>query len=299
MNTFFNDNVFKEKNFLDFSIVRIAFYGSILVYYRFMLDVSQWAKMDRDLYWSPISFFKFIDPETLFFPNYYSIRKLFFLSALCCCLGFFYKVNKYIAAITFLILIGIPLNFGKVHHSGHMPVVIMLIFAFAPYAGRLSIDYLALGKIKFFNSPEWSFHYRWPLHAAQFYICLVYLAAGLQKLRTSGLEWIFSDNLQTILLTRPTVTSYGLWVAQYPILCQLIAGATILIQLSCSLALVKKRFIILPLMMASFHYASEALMGAHAMFRPYIICGLVWIPYQLILAHFSPLMPERYCAEWS
>ena len=45
-----------------------------------------------------------------------------------------------------------------------------------------------------------SSEYRWPVTLMQALMATVFMAAGIAKLRQSGLAWIFSDQLQNLLL---------------------------------------------------------------------------------------------------
>lgn len=177
-------------------------------------------------------------------------------------------------------------NFGKLHHISHVPVVIMGILAFSRCGEHLSVDAWIRRWRGFKNIATSSEHYGWPIQVAKIYIVLVYFEAGLQKLKNSGLRWFEAENMQILLLTRPTLTSAGAALAALPWAAQLSAFMIIFTQLGAPLALFRPRLagIWIP-GLALFHLGSAWLMGAHGNFSGYIWSLCVWLPInELVMA---------------
>ena len=165
-----------------------------------------------------------------------------------------------------------------------MIVVIMGILAFAKYPGIFSIgQFVNTGLLKKSGYPDSSSEYNWPVKTIWIYMSLVYFAAGFQKLRHSGLEWVFSDNMATIILTRPNVPELGKLVASSEFLCRFFALMTIIVELLFFTALFSKwaRLFFVP---AAFlmHLSINLIIGVHGNFTPYLFCFIWWVPWRAI-----------------
>ena len=157
------------------------------------------------------------------------------------------------------------------------------IFCFARYSGRLSLDHFLSTKFNFLKQPLSSKEYYWPLQVMLLYLSLVYFAAGYQKVVTGGLGWIFSSNMQTILLTRPTLTSLGRSVADSAWLSQFLAFITVYGELLTPLALVNKSLKGLFLSFCCLmHIGAYHTLGADGDFNAYVMCFSLFLPWAKI-----------------
>jgi hypothetical protein len=127
-------------------------------------------------------------------------------------------------------------------------------------------------------------------------MALVFFAAGLAKLRYSGLAWAASDNLAIILIednypkgrTDP-LTTWGLYLAQHGWLCRLLAAVTLVLELGYPLALVSQtaRWAFVPgscLMLIGI----RLLMGPA--FEQFLICSLFWLPWDRLGARLHGIL---------
>lgn len=115
---------------------------------------------------------------------------------------------------------------------------------------------------------------------------LVFFAAGVSKLRHSGLAWIFSDNMAVLLIQAnyhisnadPLLSWWSLWIAQHVWLCQLFAAATIVTEVGYPLALFGgwARWFF-PISMCGLLLGIHAFMGPT--FSQFILCHLFWVPW--------------------
>jgi hypothetical protein len=132
--------------------------------------------------------------------------------------------------------------------------------------------------------PLISAEYNWPLVIAKVYTVLIYLSAGLQKFKNSGFRWFESENMQILLLTRPTLTPAGYWVATHPTIAALSALALIFTQIGAPLALLNSRWALLCVpSLVCFHLTSFWLMGAHGNFFSHIWALTLWLPINEII----------------
>ena len=272
------NNMFERYDEKSFSYFRIALYSILLLYYSFFQPIysEAWTLPQFKSFYDPISFFSFLDYSQLEYINQISYFDIWKYCMAFSAIGLLYPLSSSLSFLGLLYLAGIGLNFGKINHVNHMPVVILGIMAFSFNPGRISVDYFLFKKIRS-KLPEVT---HWSLRTAQIYMVILYFASGFQKFRNSGLDWVFSDNMQTIILTRPTVTELGLWIAKFPILCKSIAFLTLLAEITAPLALLSTRyklFVIPTLFM--FHIGTLSVLGLHGYFIPYNLCFLIWLPW--------------------
>ena len=210
------------------------------------------------------------------------------LAVLLSCVGLFTRFMTFAAFAIALYLFGVPHQFGKTGHGDGILVLTMLIFAFSRSGDAWSID--ALVRAYRSRDPRGqravprSGEYTWPIRMVWLLMALIFLAAGITKLRWSGLGWITSDNLQTTILQHhygslsSPATDLGLWVAQHKYLCRFIAGLTVFIELAFPLVLVSRlaRWALVPGMFVAqvFIYL---LMGVS--FTQFMFAYLFFIPW--------------------
>jgi hypothetical protein len=213
-------------------------------------------------------------------PNPSWVHVAWLVSMAACCLGAGFRVAGWAACLSFLYLTGLPLNFGKVHHSNHMPAVILLLFACVGVAGAFSVDGW-VARWRRHLVPRTGRAYGWFFATALLYMCLVYMNSGLQKWWVSGPAWGGTENMATIILSRPTVTSWGRWVAASDWLPGFLAWGTLLLQPLAPLALFSRGawWAFIPSLFL-LHVGTYALLGAHGAFVPYNVCFLVLLPWE-------------------
>lgn len=90
---------------------------------------------------------------------------------------------------------------------------------------------------------------RWPLLLIWLNWSLMFFSAAIAKLKISGLNWIFSNNLRNHIIfnqfwfhSRKTSWELGSTIVQFPILCQVAAASVLLLELSMPLIIFSKRF---------------------------------------------------------
>ena len=104
-----------------------------------------------------------------------------------------------VAWVCYLVLAGLRGSRGKVLHND-----LLLLWASAPFLLAPAVidvrDRIARRR--------WG----WPIRVATVIVALVYFFAGYHKLRRSGLEWAYGDNMRYVSLWGPSIGSSG-WPA--------------------------------------------------------------------------------------
>jgi hypothetical protein len=278
-------------------LCRALFYGLILLLYA---DVSwrEWSEVSR-VFWEPIPLFRRLHVPVFGASTLAALGVLWKLSLLASALGLFTRASTAVAFALGVYLLGLPHNFGKTHHFDAL-VVLELGVLMVARAG----DAYALDRVLFARSRavEPSGEYRWPVRASWLLMSLVFCSAGLSKLRHGGLAWVFSDNMATVLLqhgyhvsSHEPLSRIGLWLAQYPTLCSVLALATVVIEAGYPLALVSRRARwVFPSGMCALLIGIRLTMGP--VFPQFLICHLFWVPWDRVAAvvarrRFSPARP--------
>ncbi len=119
---------------------------------------------------------------------------------------------------------------GKVMHNDVLTVWVgfVLLFARVPQRGRDDEHTVAFG---------------WPPRAALTVLAVVYWLTGVQKVRHSGFDWAFSDNMSWILRQGGQAPATGLahWVADHGLLAGALATGALLLELTAPVWLVWRR----------------------------------------------------------
>lgn len=207
-------------------------------------DVAAFADF-RTSAWYPVSFFEVL---SLSLPDAPVLHALSFgasVAAFCPLIGLCYPLAAGASALLELYLRGVPQNFGKINHSENLLIFALFVFAFARAADVWSADAL-IGRA-FGRAPRpvvASDRYRWPVRFLTLLVVTMYAAAGASKLINSGWDWAFSSSFRWLLLrhhfTHHPPTRLGVWIADYPALCQALAFSALCIELAAPLALFGK-----------------------------------------------------------
>ena len=279
---------FKDATSVNLGICRFAFYGIIFCVY-LGVDFSQWAEVPGVL-WHPIFIFDFFRIPV------FSGEVLGFLGAvlkaslLLSCVGLLTRPATVCSFLAGFYLFGMQNSFAKTHHMEAMLLLILCVLCFSRCGDGFSLDSL-LGRAW----KRWPFgtraekrnsRYNWPVRLVWVIFTLVFCAAGASKLRNSGLEWITSGHLPSLLLSKgfagdrvdPVIEWLPFWLGSRPWLCSFLAGATVFLEFCAPLALVKGylRAVIVPglfLMVSGFWIV----MGIP--FPQWLAAFVFWVPW--------------------
>lgn len=112
-----------------------------------------------------------------------------------------------LAWICYLVLAGLRGSRGKVLHND-----LLLLWAAAPFLlAPVHVD---------LRDKLPRRRYGWPIRVATLVVVLVYFFAGYHKLRRSGIDWAFGDNMQYVMLWGPSIgqaawESMARWVGEH------------------------------------------------------------------------------------
>lgn len=135
-----------------------------------------------------------------------------------------------------LVLAGLWGASGKFLHNDVMllTAAVPVLFARTPSRGGHSAEAAEDGVPR---QVAWG----WPPRAALAVVACVYFLTGLQKLRHSGPAWVFSDNMSWVLHqgagSSPVSSDFVHWLAEAPVLPQLLAGGALTLELGAPLLL--------------------------------------------------------------
>jgi hypothetical protein len=281
-------------------LCRALFYGLLLVFYAGG-SWAEWAEVSP-AFWFPIALFKRLHIPVLSAPVLVALSLIWKASLLTSALGLFSRTSAAVAALGGFYLLGLPHNFGKTHHFDAMVVLILGLLAVSRAGDAFSLDRWLARRRGTAADIEASGEYRWPVRAAWMVMSLVFFSAGFEKLRHGGLSWMISDNMSNLLLqhgyqvaNENPAGNLGLWFAQYPLLCNLLAVSTVVLEFGYPLALVSRwARVIFPIGMCGALVGIRLLMGPT--FPEFILCHVFWIPWDRVAGHARSWQASRLLA---
>ena len=266
---------FRPGSPLALGLCRILFYGMLLCWF-WDADFTLCTALGK-VFWSPVSFFRLLAPHGPASIEWLtSIQSIWKISLVASLLGLHTRLSTTVACVLGIYLVGLPYNIGKVNHQMAAVCIGLVVMAVSRCGRVYSLDRLMSRRIGKMSSTTPSAEYFWPIKLMRVVICLVFFTAGLNKLRESGLAWITSETLQMYLLQMGA--PLGLWLAQWPWLCHLLAAFAIAVELYHPLALVSSRFAIFWIPAGiSLLLGIKLMMGIS--FLPLILVHLFWLPW--------------------
>ena len=268
------------------AVCRLLFFGFVFIFY-LPHDFSSWSDVSH-VFFNPIALFRAFDLPVASRETLTVVQILWKLALGLSSIGLLTRASTWTSFILGTYLLGLAHNFGKTHSHDALLVVVMGILALARCGDSWSVDAWitrARRPRPSDGTPTKSGEYRWPIRAVWVVMALAFFAAAVSKLRISGLDWIWSDNLSIILLQNyyhranaDPLTSWGLYVAAHPGLTRAIAGATVAVEFTAPLALASRRAraILVPvlfLMLLGIRLA----MGPS--FEQFAFCFVFWVPW--------------------
>ncbi len=277
---------FEPAGPLGLALCRVWIYGFLLRdCARF--DYADWAETTPQM-WKPIWLFAWLPGPVFSSELIAGAQAAFMLALALCCLGLCFRWVSISAFALGVLVYGLPHCFGKVGHAQTLSVFVLGIFALSHAGHAMSLDAWIARLRGRPAAPVASSEYQWPVRLMQALMATVFLAAGLAKLRLSGLAWVYSDHMQNTLLEcyylgKTPPTSLGPWVAQYPLLPKLLAGVSLLAELTAPLALFSRRYrwLVIP-SLAGMQLGIYLVMGIS--FWHYLALYFVWIEWNEIAA---------------
>jgi hypothetical protein len=297
-------------------LARLIFCGAAFFFY-WPQDFTEWATA-APAFWMPIPLFETLHFTPLPAESLRAAQWVWKLSLAASAIGLCTRPSLIVAAVLALYLLGLPHNFGATQHFDTLVVFAFFVLAVSRSGDARSVDAWwrarrvhvgwrgALNGGRFAERrdavsrpPIAGPEYMWPVRAMWVLTSLVFFAAGTSKLRRSGLEWAFSDNLRLLLMRAyyhvsdgDPLTTWGLAVAQHPRLAQTFAAATLMIETFYFISLLSRRarpFIGVAGLI--FLVAIRTLMGPT--FEPFMMCALLAVPWHRVEWALRRLVARR------
>ncbi len=270
------------------AICRIVFFGGLALLYA-RRDFSAWAGVSR-VFWNPIWPFARLELPLLTAAQLVVAQRVWKVALALASLGFLTRLSTTTVLVLGFYLLGLPHNFGKIHHYDAVLIFIFATLALARAGDALSVDSV-LRRLRRGDAAavaEPSGEYTWPIRMVWLLLSLLFFGAGASKLRVSGLAWIFSDNLAIFFVQHHyhygnavPLTTLGLTLARHRWLCRALAAATIACEAGYPLALVSRRARVLVV-----PGALLMLIGIRVLLGPtfyeILICHVFWIPWDRV-----------------
>ncbi|HEX5036129.1 MAG TPA: HTTM domain-containing protein [bacterium] len=292
MKSFWNRLWFEPASPVNLGVCRALIFTAYLIRYLAVpLNVSEFALMSSE-FWKPLPVLGFFVPPlaTAFWLR--AFETAWFVALALSALGLFTRLSTALAFLLGAYLLWIPHNFGKLHHNDMITVLVTGVLMFSRCGEAWSLD-------RFFENhrrkksgrpPETvapSGEFTWPVRLVWLALATVFFAAGVSKLRHSGLAWITSDNLALMLIKAnymayidyPPLLPLGVPLGRLPWACHIIAAATMATELGFPLVLVSRRVrrVLVPVMFF-------VLIGIMLLFLPsfpeLIACFVFFVPWE-------------------
>ncbi len=176
------------------------------------------------------------------------------LAALASACGRLRQATFALAWLALLFLGGLRASRGKIMHND-----VLLILAAVPF--------LLATADAHFKGRRRSGRYGAPIRAAMAVVVLAYFFTGYQKVVSSGWTWAASDNMRWVIYRASNSTAghapdLARWIAQYPLVCQAIALATLTVECGAPLVLARPRLRVhFALAVTGFHTGIWLLLG--------------------------------------
>jgi len=275
----FHEFFFAPQSPFDLGICRAIFFGICFFHYSNQ-SIYLWGDIAPSL-WQPIWTFKVFGIPAL---GAEILRPLFYvwlIALAMASLGVLTKLATITSAAIGFYMISLSQCWGKVDHDDAAVLLTMLLLALSRCGDAVSLD--TLGRK---NNPQPSGEYRWPIRFVWVTLSLVFFAAGMAKLRISGFEWAWSENMRVLMVRRqyisPHLDESVLWIAQTWWLPRLMAASVMFFEAGYPLALFSRRLrlVFVPGLIMS-------VIGFKYMispdFRQLLYLSLFWVPWgQLI-----------------
>ncbi len=196
-----------------------------------------------------------------------------------------------------LYLIGLQFNYGYLHWAHAIAPIVIGVLALSPCGDAVSIDAIIRTRLTG-KTVQPSGQYHWPIQLVRTIFVTVFLAAGLAKLRTSGLAWVTSDTLRHYLLENQYIfyadatTAWSRpiadWIIDHPTGCRVLAGLTLILELSTPAALlsIRARWVLIPALFL--FQVGNALLLYQNFFFTYLGLYAFWITWPVTNTSPSP-----------
>lgn len=283
---------FAPADAADLGVARLLFFGLLALFY-LPYDFSGWGDVSH-AYLQPLWLFERLHLPVLS-PNMLQALQIVWKIALAAAaVGLLTRLSMAIVAVVGSYLLGLGHNFGQTYHFDALLVLAFWILAFSHAGDAWSIDaWRRRADHPAAAEPAADSEYRWPIQLILVAQALVFFAAGVAKLWTSGSEWFLSDHL-ALLLQRvqynisdaDPLLSWGSYISTHGWLYHGMAIGTVIVETGYPIALFSRRLRV-PMVLAGIGLVVgiRALMGPT--FEHFLFINLFWVPWHRVVAAAS------------
>lgn len=280
---------------------RMLFFGLVL-WFHWPVDFTVWSTLPASFDNSAFPLFDWLGLPIASTRTLAILEGFWKLSLLLSCIGFLTRISTLTAFVLGLYVLGVPHNFGKAGHGDGVLILAIGILALSRCGNAWSLDRIIRS---YYTGPPVkpvapSGECNWPVKMVWLLSSLVFFAAGVAKLRFSGLEWITSDNMANMLLQHhyksDPIVGWGKIIANWPLVCKTLAALTIFVELLFPMALFNryaKWFFVTSMFLMQMGIA--LLMGV--VFTQFMFVYLFWISWdsigRFILRNVAPLWQRQ------
>src|SRR4051812_18495132 len=264
-------------------VARCLFFLGLTLFY-LPHDFTGWGSVSSALFQPIWLFDRFRIP--VFTEDVLRVVQVTWKAALfCSAIGFMTRPSLVVSAILGTYLLGLGHNFGQTYHFDAILVLAFWILAFSRAGDAWSIDAWLSRSRGGAQPPPVHAEYRWPIQLILVAQALVFFAAGVAKLWTSGPDWVTSDHL-SLLLQRvqynisdaDPLVPWGSFISTQPWLYHAMALGTVVVETCYPIALFSRRLRV-PMVLAGMGLVIgiRALMGPT--FEHFLFINLFWVPW--------------------
>jgi hypothetical protein len=267
---------------------RLLFFAGLLYFFGGR-DFRGFADMDR-VFWNPTWAFRLLGFDQPSRPFLTIVQTVWRIALVAGCAGLFTRAATLFAFVTGSYLLGLLNAFGGSGSATGIVVFVLASLALSRCGDAVSIDRWLRGR-RGIAGPANSGEYGWPVRVAWVVMAIAFFAAGLSKLRHSGLSWVSSDTLAILLVrvNHPLVRQanaplfdWGLRLARHPWICRGVAAGSLAVELTFPLALFSRR--LRPLIVSAalaMQIGIILVMGPN--FGPFMLAYLFWVPWDRVV----------------
>jgi predicted DCC family thiol-disulfide oxidoreductase YuxK len=292
-------------------LCRIYLYGTMFLFYilspllfkswGWHTDFTLWGNVSS-AFWSPVWLFSVLHLPPLSTGALVAMQTIWRLSLALSCVGLFTRASTIVSFVLGTYLIGLPNNFGKIHHLDQLLVWAFMAMAFSRCGDAWSFDALrrkVRAKTPGAADPRPSGEYTWPVHLIWVISAMVYVEAGASKLRHSGISWITTETMRNFLLQSfyhvsdsEPLTSWGLFFVRSHWLSSTLAGFSLFFEVAIFIALFSRRsrWILVP-GVVGMQTGIAMFMGPN--FYQVILCQALWIPWDRVVDKLAIRLETR------
>ncbi len=275
---------FAPGDALTLGVCRALFFGGLFLW-QMPHDFSPWGAYSS-VFWMPIWLFDTAGIPAFSATTITVLQSVWKASLLLSAIGLFGRSPMLVAFAIGTYLMGLPQNFGQTQHFDTLVVFASGALALSQACDGFSLDAwrrtpVARQAVASRDRGE----YTWPIKFVWVAMSAIFCAAGISKLRHSGVEWFLSDSMSWLLLRQQyhisdgePLTRWGIWIANHPFVAHATAASAVAIETSFPLALVNRRLraVLVPSGLL-FLVGIRALMGPT--FEQFMMCYVFWIPW--------------------